>query len=63
MFTFTPFQTCARFMEALPPTAKHIAVLDRTKEDGSLALPLHLDVLATLSEVSRRLDCGAAAMM
>ncbi len=35
---------------ALPQTARGIAVLDRTKEPGSLGEPLFLDVLAALSE-------------
>ncbi len=35
---------------ALPQTARRVAVLDRTKEPGSLGEPLFLDVLATLSE-------------
>ena len=37
-------------VEALPATARRIAVLDRTKEPGSLGEPLFLDVLAALSE-------------
>lgn len=32
------------FFDALPKTVKRIAVLDRTKEPGALAEPLHLDV-------------------
>ncbi len=36
--------------QALPPSVRHVAVLDRTKEPGSLGEPLFLDVLATLSE-------------
>ncbi|WP_294429711.1 pyruvate:ferredoxin (flavodoxin) oxidoreductase, partial [uncultured Treponema sp.] len=39
-----------RFLEKLPKTAKKIAVLDRTKEPGSLGEPLFLDVAATLRE-------------
>lgn len=41
-----------RFISALPPTTHAIAVLDRTKEPGSLGEPLYLDVLATLHEHS-----------
>ena len=33
-----------------PPTVRRVAVLDRTKEPGSLGEPLFLDVLAALSE-------------
>lgn len=33
------------FMKVLPDTVKRIAVLDRTKEPGSLAEPLYLDVV------------------
>jgi pyruvate-ferredoxin/flavodoxin oxidoreductase len=36
--------------QALPPTLKRVAVLDRTKEPGSLGEPLFLDTLAALSE-------------
>jgi pyruvate-ferredoxin/flavodoxin oxidoreductase len=39
-----------RFMEALPSTVKSLAVLDRTKEPGSLGEPLYLDVVAALTE-------------
>ncbi len=37
-------------LKVLPKTAKKIAVLDRTKEPGSLGDPLFLDVAATLRE-------------
>ncbi|MCH3972673.1 MAG: pyruvate:ferredoxin (flavodoxin) oxidoreductase [Oscillospiraceae bacterium] len=37
-------------LKVLPKTAKKIAVLDRTKEPGSLGEPLYLDVIATLRE-------------
>ena len=33
-------------IEAIPDTVKRIAVLDRTKEPGSLGEPLYLDVVA-----------------
>lgn len=39
-----------KFLEKLPKTVKKIAVLDRTKEPGSLGEPLYLDVAATLRE-------------
>ena len=38
------------FLKALPKTAKKVAVLDRTKEPGSLGEPLYLDVATTLRE-------------
>ena len=37
-------------LKVLPKTAKKVAVLDRTKEPGSLGDPLFLDVAATLRE-------------
>ncbi len=37
-------------LKAIPKTAKKIAVLDRTKEPGTLGEPLYLDVAATLRE-------------
>ena len=37
-------------LKVLPKTAKKVAVLDRTKEPGSLGEPLYLDVAATLRE-------------
>ncbi len=39
-----------RLMAALPPTVKKIAVLDRTKEPGSIGEPLYLDVVTTFAE-------------
>jgi pyruvate-ferredoxin/flavodoxin oxidoreductase len=38
------------FVQALPASVKTIAVLDRTKEPGSLGEPLYLDVVAAVSE-------------
>jgi pyruvate-ferredoxin/flavodoxin oxidoreductase len=46
---FRPFSVEA-FMDALPPTVKSIAVLDRTKEPGSAGEPLYLDVVAAHNE-------------
>ncbi len=40
-------------LKVIPDTAKKIAVLDRTKEPGSLGDPLYLDVAATLREAGR----------
>lgn len=36
--------------KAIPKTAKNIAVLDRTKEAGSIGEPLYLDVVASLKD-------------
>ena len=49
---YRPFYTQA-FVEALPKTVKNIAVLDRTKEPGSLGEPLYLDVCSALFETGR----------
>ncbi len=46
---YRPFVAEA-FVAALPATAKKIAVLDRTKEPGSLGEPLYLDVCSALME-------------
>ena len=46
---FRPFHAGA-FVAALPKTTATIAVLDRTKEPGSLGEPLYLDVLTALNE-------------
>ncbi len=46
---YRPFPAAA-LAQALPQSVRHVAVLDRTKEPGSLGEPLFLDVLATLSE-------------
>jgi pyruvate-ferredoxin/flavodoxin oxidoreductase len=46
---FRPFSV-QHFLQALPPTARSIAVLDRTKEPGSTGEPLFLDVIAALAE-------------
>ena len=46
---YRPFAAEA-FMAALPLTVKSIAVLDRTKEPGSLGEPLYQDVVTALSE-------------
>src|ERR1700690_422638 len=55
---YRPF-TAQAFMSALPKTVRNIAVLDRTKEPGSLGEPLYLDVVAALSE--SRLSSDAAS--
>src|SRR6266480_2597289 len=47
-----PF-TVQQFMDALPRTTRAVAVLDRTKEPGSVGEPLYLDVVASLAETGR----------
>jgi pyruvate-ferredoxin/flavodoxin oxidoreductase len=46
---FLPFHIKS-FLAALPSTVKAIAVLDRTKEPGSLGEPLYLNVVGALAE-------------
>ncbi|MEK6768744.1 MAG: pyruvate:ferredoxin (flavodoxin) oxidoreductase [Gemmatimonadota bacterium] len=46
---YRPFDS-ERFVAALPPSVRAIAVLDRTKEPGSAGEPLYLDVVAAVSE-------------
>ncbi|ABQ27638.1 pyruvate flavodoxin/ferredoxin oxidoreductase domain protein [Geotalea uraniireducens Rf4] len=46
---YRPFPLDA-FIKALPKTVQKIAVLDRTKEPGSLGEPLYLDVRAAIGE-------------
>ncbi len=46
---FRPFPT-RQLLDALPPSVRRVAVLDRTKEPGSSGEPLFLDVVAALSE-------------
>ncbi len=46
---YRPF-VASKLLEAIPATAKKIAVLDRTKEPGALGEPLYLDVVAALRE-------------
>ncbi|MBQ2809682.1 MAG: pyruvate:ferredoxin (flavodoxin) oxidoreductase [Clostridia bacterium] len=45
---YRPF-VAEKLYEAIPATAKKIAVLDRTKEPGSLGEPLYLDVISALA--------------
>ena len=52
---YRPFDT-KRFVAALPASVKKIAVLDRTKESGSLGEPLYLDVVAALTEEGRKIE-------
>src|SRR5215467_13904083 len=46
---FRPF-SAAHLMDAVPATTKAIAVLDRTKEPGSVGEPLYQDVVTAISE-------------
>ena len=46
---FNPFSIAA-FVDKLPKTVQKIAVLDRTKEPGSVGDPLYLEVVAALVE-------------
>jgi pyruvate-ferredoxin/flavodoxin oxidoreductase len=46
---YRPFPAEA-LLAAVPPTARRVAVLDRTKEPGSFGEPLFLDVMGTLAE-------------
>ena len=45
---YRPF-SAEKLIEAIPATAKKIAVLDRTKEPGSLGEPLYMDVVTALA--------------
>ena len=45
---YRPFVS-SKLAEAIPATAKKIAVLDRTKEPGALGEPLYLDVVSALA--------------
>ena len=49
---YRPF-SAEKLVEAIPASAKKIAVLDRTKEPGSLGEPLYLDVVAALNITGR----------
>jgi pyruvate-ferredoxin/flavodoxin oxidoreductase len=55
---YRPFAAEA-FLPALPKTVRSIAVLDRTKEPGSLGEPLYLDVVTALSESSLANDAAS----
>ena len=46
---YRPF-SLKHFIDVLPKTTKSIAVLDRTKEPGSLGEPLYLDIVSALNE-------------
>ncbi|MEA3491214.1 MAG: pyruvate:ferredoxin (flavodoxin) oxidoreductase [Campylobacterota bacterium] len=46
---YRPF-SIKHFIDILPKSTKSIAVLDRTKEPGSLGEPLYLDIVSALNE-------------
>lgn len=46
---FRPFDV-KRFIQAIPASTKKIAVLDRTKESGSIGDPMYLDTIAAIHE-------------
>ncbi|MFH4963480.1 pyruvate:ferredoxin (flavodoxin) oxidoreductase [Gaetbulibacter sp. M235] len=46
---FRPF-SIKDFVKVIPNTVKKVAVLDRTKEPGSVGEPLYLDVISAISE-------------
>ena len=50
---YRPF-SAKHLLAAIPETATKIAVLDRTKEPGAYAEPLHLDVMSAMSEAGRK---------
>ena len=52
---YRPF-SAKHFVDAIPASVKKVAVLDRTKEPGSLGEPLYLDVVAALAEEGRHMD-------
>ena len=53
---FRPFSV-KHFIDALPATVKKIAVLDRTKEPGSLGEPLYMDVRTAIGEAMSEGTC------
>ncbi|MDY5101054.1 MAG: pyruvate:ferredoxin (flavodoxin) oxidoreductase, partial [Oscillospiraceae bacterium] len=52
---FRPFRA-DRLLEAIPQSAKKIAVLDRTKEPGSQGEPLYMDVVTAFAAAGRRAE-------
>src|SRR5271155_1091791 len=50
---YRPFPVQA-FLEALPASVRKVAVLDRTKESGTIGEPLYLDVVNALHEGVKR---------
>ena len=56
---YRPFAADA-FLAALPSTVRSIAVLDRTKEPGSLGEPLYQDIVTAFSEAMSSGECRFA---
>jgi len=54
---YRPFDI-EKFVAALPPTVKSLAVLDRTKEPGATGEPLYCDVITALAEYNTTLAPG-----
>ena len=54
---YRPFST-KYFLNVLPKTTKKIAVLDRTKESGSIGEPLYLDICSTLKNTDIKIYGG-----
>jgi pyruvate-ferredoxin/flavodoxin oxidoreductase len=54
---YRPF-SIKHFIDILPKTTRSIAVLDRTKEPGSLGEPLYLDVVSALNEAKEESMLG-----
>jgi len=54
---YRPF-SIKHFIDLLPKTTKAIAVLDRTKEPGSLGEPLYLDIVSALNEAKEEGSLG-----
>lgn len=52
---YRPF-SAQKLVAAIPETVKKIAVLDRTKEPGSLGEPLYMDVVGALAATGRKID-------
>ncbi len=52
---YRPFSV-SHFIESLPLSVKKIAVLDRTKEPGSIGEPLYQDVITALVESDRNIS-------
>jgi pyruvate-ferredoxin/flavodoxin oxidoreductase len=51
---YRPF-SAKHFVDAIPASVKKIAVLDRTKEPGSVGEPLYLDVVTSLNQQDRNI--------
>ncbi len=50
---FRPF-SLDHFLKAIPKTAKRLAVLDRTKEPGSLGEPLYQDICTAYTDIKEK---------